>query len=178
VDHVAGRGVTAEEAGVGDVLDAMHGGTQRGGVVLGLAHRDEPAADADMFAPLGRLLPDVDGARLALAGLSTAAGESHLHVISSGLPRPARRYQWDWTPGLSWWLRDRAGNWHVATADEPRVPNDGMRVYMLDDGLQVLWLRLTPPLTQPPAPAPGTAEIIVTGTTARARATISAEVVQ
>jgi hypothetical protein len=31
----------------------------------------------------------------------------------------------------------------------------------------------TPPLSQPLAPAPGTAEIIVTGTTARARATIS-----
>jgi hypothetical protein len=141
-----------------------------------IAHRDESAGDADLFAPLGRLLPDVDGARLALAGLSTAAGESYLHVISSGLPRLARRYQWDWTPGLSWWLRDSAGNWHVATADEPRVPNDDMQAYPLDDGLQVLWLRLTPPLSQPLsqplAPVPGTVEIIVTGQVARARATV------
>jgi hypothetical protein len=146
-----------------------------------IAHREAPAGDADLgdadlSAPLGRLLPDVDGARLALAGLSTAAGESYLHVISSGLPRPARRYQWDWTPGLSWWLRDSAGNWHVATADEPRVPNDDMQAYPLDDGLQVLWLRLTPPLSQPLsqplAPVPGTVEIIVTGQVARARATV------
>lgn len=143
-----------------------------------IAHRDEPAGDADLSAPLGCLLPVVDGARLALAGLSTVAGKSYLHVISSGLPRLAPRYQWNWTPGLSWWLRDSAGNWHVATADEPRVPNDDMQAYMLDDGLQVIWLRLTPPLSQPLAPVPGTAEIIVTGMTARARATISAGGVQ
>jgi hypothetical protein len=31
------------------------------------------------------VLPDVDGVRLALTGLNTAAGESHLHVISSGM---------------------------------------------------------------------------------------------
>jgi hypothetical protein len=143
-----------------------------------IAHRDEPAGDADLSAPLACLLPEVDGVRLALDGLSTLAGESYLHVISSGLPRLASRYQWNWTPGLSWWLRDSAGNWHVATADEPRVPNDDMPAYLLDDGLQVLWLRLTPPLSQPLAPAPGTAEIIVTGMTAQARATISAERMQ
>ena len=149
-----------------------------------IAHREDPAGDADMFAPLGRLLPDVDGARLALAGLSTVAGESYLHVISSGLPRLARRYQWDWTPGLSWWLRDGAGNWHVATADAPRLFENGMRVYPLDDGMQVFWLRLTPPLAlapdgrRPEGVFPGPAEIVVTGMAARVRATISAESAQ
>jgi hypothetical protein len=135
-----------------------------------IAHRDAPgpAHGAEVFAPLACALPDVDGVRLALAGLSTAAGESHLHVISSGLPRLARRYQWDWTPGLSWWLRDSAGNWHVATADEPRVPDDGMRAYTLDDGLQAFWLRLTPPL----AGVPDAAEIVVTGPATQVRATV------
>jgi hypothetical protein len=135
-----------------------------------IAHREAPApvGGADVFAPLACALPDVDGARLALAGLSTAAGESHLHVISSGLPRLARRYQWDWTPGLSWWLRDSAGNWHVATADEPRISEDGMRAYTLDDGMQAFWLRLTPPL----ATVPDAAEIVVTGPATRARATV------
>jgi hypothetical protein len=51
-----------------------------------------------------------------------------------------------------------------------------MQAYPLDDGLQVLWLRLTPPLSQPLsqplAPVPGTVEIIVTGQVARARATV------
>jgi hypothetical protein len=134
-----------------------------------IAHREvpEPAGGAEVFAPLACVLPDVDGARLTLAGLSTAAGESHLHLISSGMPRLARRYEWDWAPGLSWWLTDSSGNWHVATADEPRMP-DGMQVYTLDDDMQVFWLRLTPPLAMIPAAA----EIVVTGPATRARATV------
>jgi hypothetical protein len=108
-------------------------------------------------------------ARLALAGLSTAAGESHLHVISSGMPRLARRYQWDWTPGLSWCLRGSSGNWHVAMAHEPRTPDNGMQAYTLDDGIQVFWLRLTPPL----ATISDVAEIVVTGPATRARATVT-----
>ncbi|HEY1321195.1 MAG TPA: hypothetical protein VGF32_13150, partial [Streptosporangiaceae bacterium] len=113
-----------------------------------IAHRQapDPADGAEGFAPLACVLPDVDGARLVLAGLSTAAGESHLHVISTGLPRLTRRYQWDWTPSLSWWLRDSCGNWHVAMAGEPPMPDDGMPTYTLDDGMQAFWLRLTPPL--------------------------------
>ncbi len=126
-----------------------------------IAHREapEPAGGAEVFAPLACVLPDVDGARLALAGLNTAAGESHLHVISSGMPRLADRFQWDWTPGFSWWLRDSAGNWHVATAGEPCT---------LEDGMQAFWLRLTPPL----ATVPDAAEIVVTGLATRARATV------
>ena len=84
-----------------------------------------------MFAPLACVLPDVDGARFALTGLNTAAGESHLHVISSGMPQLAGRFQWDWTPGFSWWLKDTAGNWHVAMAGEPCT---------LEHGTQAFWL--------------------------------------
>jgi hypothetical protein len=134
-----------------------------------IAHRQapDPVGGAEGFAPLACVLPDVDGARVVLTGLSTAAGESHLHVISTGLSRLARRYQWDWTPGLSWWLRDSSGNWHVATADEPRVP-DGMQAHTLDDGTQAFWLRLTPPL----ATISDAVEIVVTGPMTRVRATV------
>ena len=68
----------------------------------------------------------------------------------------------------------------MATPDELRVPDIGVPAYPLDDGLQVLWLRLTPPLAlapdgrRPEGVSPGPAEIIVTGTAARVRATISA----
>jgi hypothetical protein len=59
-----------------------------------IAHRDEPASDADISAPLGCLLPAVDGARLALSGLSTTAGgELPARGQQSGLPWLARRYQ-------------------------------------------------------------------------------------
>ena len=69
----------------------------------------------------------------------------------------------------------------MATADDSRVSEDGMRVYPLGDGMQVLWLRLTPPLApaldgrRPERVSSGPAEIIVTGMAARVRATISAE---
>ena len=126
-----------------------------------LAHRDAPvpADGPDACAPLACVLPDVDGARFALAGLSTAAGESHLHVISNGMPQLMDRFDRNWTPGFSWWLRDGAENWHVATAGEPR--------WFLD-GTQAFRLRLTPPL----AAAPDAAEIVVTGPATRVRATI------
>jgi hypothetical protein len=136
-----------------------------------IAHRDAPvpAGLPEVFAPLACVLPDVDGARFALAGLSTIAGETHLHVISSGMPQLAGRFQWNWTPGFSWWLRDSAGNWHVGSPGEPDTYGDGMSLYTFGDGLQAFWLRLTPPLTAPP----GAAEIVVTGPSTRVRATVS-----
>jgi hypothetical protein len=86
-----------------------------------IAHRDAPAlADGPgVFAPLACVLPDIDGAQFALAGLSTAGGESCLHVVGQGMAPLADRYAWNWTPGFSWWLRDSTGNWHVAAAGEP-----------------------------------------------------------
>jgi hypothetical protein len=126
-----------------------------------IAQRDapRPAAGPEVFAPLASVLPDVDGARFALAGLSMAAGENHLHVVSSGMPRLAEWFAYNWTPGFSWWVRDGAGNWHVAMAGEPCTSGDG---------LQAFQLRLTPPL----AAIPDAAEVVVTGPATRVRATV------
>jgi hypothetical protein len=126
-----------------------------------IARRDAPvpAGGPEVFAPLACVLPDVDGARFALAGLSTAAGQSHLHVISSGMPPLTDRFAHNWKPGFSWWLRDGAGNWHVATADQP---------WTAGDGTQAFRLRLTPPL----AAVPDAAEVVVTGPATRVRVTI------
>ncbi len=122
-----------------------------------VAHRDTPPAGArELFAPLAALLPDVDGASFALAGLSSAEGESHLHVVCIGLPPLADRFAYNWTPGFSWWLTDGSGNWHVATAGEP---------WTFDDGTQAFWLRLTPPLTA----IPDMAELVLTGPSTRVR---------
>jgi hypothetical protein len=126
-----------------------------------IAQRDAPvpANGPEVFAPLADILPEVDGAQFALAGLSTAAGESHLHVVSCGMPQFADRFAHDWQPGFSWWLRDGAGNWHVATAGEP---------WASWDGPQAFGLRLTPPL----AAVPDAAEVVVTGSATRVRATV------
>jgi hypothetical protein len=123
-----------------------------------VAHRDAPApaGGPGLFAPLAVLLPDVDGAWFALAGLSSAAGESHLHVVGIGLPPPAGRFEYNWTPGYSWWLTDSAGNWHVGTAGEP---------WTFGDGTQAFRLRLTPPLTA----LPDVADLVLTGPSTRIR---------
>jgi hypothetical protein len=126
-----------------------------------LAHRGAAvAADGPgVFAPLVSILPDIDGTQFVLAGLSVVAGQSHLHVISSGMPQLTDRFAHNWTPGYSWWLRDTARNWHVATADEP-CP--------FGDGLQAFRLQWTPPV---PA-VPGPVQVVVTGPATRVRATI------
>ena len=126
-----------------------------------IAHRDAPvpADGPEVFAPLAQVLPDVDRAQFALAGLSTAAGESHLHVVSIGMPQLADRFAHNWTPGFSWWLKDGAGNWHVATPSGP-CPSW--------DGVQAFRLRLIPPL----AAVPDTAEVVVTGPATRVRAKV------
>lgn len=132
-----------------------------------IAHRAAPAraGSPEVFAALACVLPEVDGARFALAGLSTAGGESHLHVVGSGMAPLADRYQWNWTPGFSWWLRDGTGNWHVAAAGEPHT---------FGDGIQAFRLQLTPPLDA----VPDTAEVVVTGPATRIRATVPIRPVQ
>ena len=126
-----------------------------------VAHRDAPAlADGpEVFAPLACVLPDVDGAQFALAGLSTAGGESYLHVVGKGMAPLGDRFAWNWTPGFSWWLRDGTGNWHVAAAGEPHT---------LGEDIQAFRLRLTPSL----ATVPDTAEVVVTGPATQIRATV------
>lgn len=120
-----------------------------------LAQRDaEPAAvDREWFAPVGTVI-DIEGTRLALAGLSSAAGQSHLHVVASGLPE-LPIYGW----GLSWWVRNGAGNWHVTAETEPDLNRAGGGAFRL---------RLTPPL----AVRPEEIEVVVTGSVTRARAVV------
>ena len=118
-----------------------------------------PADGPEVFTPLAAVLPEVDGAQFALAGLSTAAGESHLHVVSSVMPQVTGRFEHDWTPGLSWWLQDGAGNWHLATTDEQTTAGDGTNTFRL---------RLTPPLSA----VSDTVEVVITGPATRIRATI------
>jgi len=127
--------------------------------VLARRGAPDPANGPEVFVPLASILPDVDGTQFTLTGLSAAAGESHLHVISSGMPQLTDRFAHNWTPGFSWWLRDGTGNWHVGMAAAP---------WSFGDGLQAFWLRWTPPLVMLPGPA----EIVVTGPATRARATI------
>ena len=113
----------------------------------------------DVFTPLDTSLPDIDGTPLTLAALSSAAGESYLHVAASGLPEPTVRYEPGWRPGLSWWLKDPTGHWHMATP---------ANYLTLGTDTGVLSLRVIPPLVT----YPDTMEVVVTGTSARVRAVV------
>jgi hypothetical protein len=76
-----------------------------------LDHRG--AADGpDRAAAVAAVLPDVDGARFALAGLDSVADSATLRVVA-----------WGWQPAplaglgaerFSWWARDDRGRWHLA----------------------------------------------------------------
>jgi len=133
-----------------------------------IAQREARAADPppvlvapgpDVFTPLDTSLPDIDGTPLTLAALSSAAGESYLHVAASALPEPTVRYEPGWRAGLSWWLKDPTGHWHMATP---------ANYLTRGTGTGVLSLRLIPPL----ATYPDTIEVVVTGTSARLRAIV------
>ena len=75
------------------------------------------------------------------------------------MPQVTGRFEHDWTPGLSWWLRDGAGNWHLAMTDEQTTAGDGTNIFRL---------RLTPPLSA----VSDTVEVVITGPATRIRATI------
>jgi hypothetical protein len=75
-----------------------------------LEHRG--AADGpDRVAAVAAALPEVDGARFAVAGLDSAADSATLRVLA-----------WGWQPSpltsledrFSWWARDDRGRWHLA----------------------------------------------------------------
>lgn len=78
-----------------------------------LEHRG--AADGpDRVAAVTAVLPEVDGARFALAGLDSVADSATLRVVA-----------WGWQPSpltslgdrFSWWARDDRGRWHFAQGD-------------------------------------------------------------
>jgi hypothetical protein len=123
--------------------------------VLAQPDAEPTEQDREWFAPLGVILPDIGGTRFALAGLSTAAGESHLHVIGGGTPVPSPGRG----PGLSWWIRDGAGNWHVATEADPDARSADEPAFRL---------RLAPPLGS----CPDTIEVVVTGSVTRVAAVV------
>ena len=76
-----------------------------------LDHRG--AADGPQrAAAVAAVLPEVDGARFALAGLDSMADSATLRVLAWGWqPSPRRDLGGD---RFSWWARDDRGRWHLA----------------------------------------------------------------
>jgi hypothetical protein len=116
------------------------------------------------IAPFARVLPEIDGVRLALAGLRSSPERVSLHVMASGwesrgdsgLVRGHGPHGDPLDPALSWRARDNAGRWHLVR-DMHWAGRHGM-----------IQLHLTPPLH----PAATSLEMIVTGVSSRVRATV------
>ncbi len=112
-------------------------------VVAHYGRRRRPAP-VDGTAAIGVVLPTIDGARFAVAGLHSGGPGTFLHVVAEGLRPMRHRLQggspwapgvpgtlgalgalgsaWEAAPpvdaGFSWWLRDDAGGWHLGAIEE------------------------------------------------------------
>ncbi len=105
--------------------------------------------------PVAAVLPEIDGARFTLTGLYCSSGSATLRALA-----------WGWQPEdeplnktpFSWWAHDSAGRWHVARQVWSDVRRNGA----------VLDITLIPPLH----PAATSLEVILTGPSGRATATL------
>ena len=105
-------------------------------------------------APVVAVLPELDGARFVLAGLSSWERQATVLVFAWGWhpsPRGFRPEQ-----PFSWWARDDAGRWHVGRATAHGAPAG------------TFTLELAPPLH----PAASSLEVILTGRSGRVTATL------
>ena len=104
--------------------------------------------------PAAVVMPEIDGARFVLAGLSSWERQATVLVFAWGWAQAPREFRP--RQPFSWWARDDAGRWHVG-----RARPDGM-----DGG--TFQLELTPPLH----PAARSLDIILTGRSDRVTATL------
>jgi hypothetical protein len=128
--------------------------------VLGYFSAPRPAGSLGI-APVAVALPEVDGVRFALTGLSTEAEQTTLRVLAWGLPprlaaSPAAFPSL--LPWFPWWARDSTGQWHV-TADHGSSSHGGRRA---------LTLRMVPPVSR----SVTSLELIIAGLASRLRVTL------
>jgi hypothetical protein len=105
-------------------------------------------------APVAVVLPEIDGARFVLAGLSSWERQASLQMFAWGWQRQPRGFPYQ--QPFSWWARDNAGRWHVG---RPNLHNVVAGTFQLE---------LTPPLD----PAATGLDIMVTGRSSRVTATV------
>jgi hypothetical protein len=81
--------------------------------------RRRPAPFAGTAA-IAAELPELDGTRLAIAGLRSGGSGTFLHILVIGPgPLPLRRTpRPPWDAGFSWWARDDAGCWHLGALED------------------------------------------------------------
>ena len=125
-------------------------------------HRRKPetAPAGDGFAGVAAALPELDGIRLVLLGLHNYDGSTWMDALALGQAPGLqhRGLELGMAFPLSMWVRDGAGRWHAARP----------AAWHHEESEAALTLRLTPPLTRSCA----WIEVLATGRSAEARATV------
>ncbi|HLX46738.1 MAG TPA: hypothetical protein VKS82_00215 [Streptosporangiaceae bacterium] len=129
-------------------------------VLVHSVRRHRPAAKTGI-APLAVVLPELDGIRFVLAGLHSEPDHSLLSVVAQGLPQDDHGHKlgFQWSQWFPWWIRDSAGQWHVAQAGGYGLGGHE---------LATLHLRVVPPLPR----SVTRLDVIITGRAARVSATV------
>jgi hypothetical protein len=145
-----GHGITAPPAG--DLPERWHS------LLTRRREQAVPPAAAILAAPVAEL-PELDGARVTIAGLHRAEGRTIMHQLVSGV---ALDHEWPYDRGtrpmLMLWVRDSNGGYHATRPASVTEWGNAIR----------MCLEIIPPLDR------GTAwiEVLVAGRSARARVTL------
>jgi hypothetical protein len=134
-----------------------------------LARRREPQAPVPgLLAATVAELPELDGAKVAIAGLHHGERGTIMHLLATGVTLEA-----GWPYGIRpvpvLWIRDSDGRWHATDTDGVVSPwGEGGANPWTDTCMVTVSLRIVPPLE------PGTAwiEISAAGPSAQARVTL------
>jgi hypothetical protein len=122
--------------------------------------RGEPPVPGILAATVGEL-PELDGVRIAIAGLHHGQRGTIAHLLASGV---APEGGWEYTRGVRplpvLWMRDSNGRWHTTRLA-------GMNPWG-DRAVAALWLWIVPPLER----GTGWIELSAVGRSAEARVTL------
>jgi hypothetical protein len=127
-----------------------------------------PPAPAILAATVAEL-PELDGAKIAIAGLHHGERGTIMHVLATGV---TLEDDWPYARGVRplpvLWIRDSDGRWHATRLDGLSPWGDNGINPWTDTRMVTVWLRIIPPLDR------GTAwiEISATGQSAQVRATL------
>jgi hypothetical protein len=157
---ISGHGITAPPAG--DLPERWKS------MLTPPSGEPQPPPGAGILAATVAELPELDGAKIAIAGLHHGERGTIMHLLATGVTLEA-----GWPYGVRplpvLWIRDSDGRWHATHTDGVVSPwgENGANPWT-DTRMVTVWLRIIPPLDR------GTAwiEISAAGRSAQVRATL------
>lgn len=157
---IDGHGITAPPAG--DLPERWHS------MLAPPSREPQPPPATGILAATVAELPELDGAKIAIAGLHHGERGTIMHLLATGVTLEA-----GWPYGVRplplLWIRDSDGRWHATHTDDVVSPwGDNGANPWTDTRMVTVWLRIIPPLDR------GTAwiEISAAGRSAQVRATL------